>query len=188
MVAGPLDRRRQAPMVPKRHPTPLSGGDRKALAKELPGPRDDDGAPTVGGAPRDPKVRRTRLRELERKDVADGGQIGPSPSIDQAVNGGYPRTGKTSRRLCGMRKLHDGRAHRCGRMAVQARSTTAPTRHGYCLWLVIAAIGSSARFHSLSCKVGFHVFRECYKHGWSRSLTGAVMRSNLPGGAGGLHG
>jgi hypothetical protein len=29
-------------MAPKHHPVPLSGGDRKALAKEIGRPRDDD--------------------------------------------------------------------------------------------------------------------------------------------------
>jgi hypothetical protein len=83
-------------MAPKHHPTPLSGGDRKALAKELGRAR----AMTSILASQSAEVRakgealiRTADKLLceswnERMWV-DGLPIDPSPTIDQAVNGGY---------------------------------------------------------------------------------------------------
>ncbi|MGW1419850.1 hypothetical protein ACWAT4_06975 [Bradyrhizobium manausense] len=84
-------------MAPKYHPTPLSGGDRKALAKEL------------GKARAMANILATRSAETRAKGEAliqqadkllceswnermwsDGEPIDPSPTIDQAVNGGFP--------------------------------------------------------------------------------------------------
>jgi hypothetical protein len=83
-------------MAPKHHPLPLSGGDRKALAKEL------------GRARAMTTILATRSGEARIKDEAlirtadqllceswnermwaDGEPIDPSPTIDQAINGGY---------------------------------------------------------------------------------------------------
>ncbi|WP_245508624.1 SOS response-associated peptidase family protein [Bradyrhizobium zhanjiangense] len=89
--------RLDARMAPKYHPTPLSGGDRKALAKEL------------GKARAMANILATQSAEMRAKGEAmiqqadrllceswnermwsDGEPIDPSPTIDQAVNGGFP--------------------------------------------------------------------------------------------------
>jgi hypothetical protein len=83
-------------MAPKHHPTPLSGGDRKALAKELGRARaitkilasQSDDARAKGEA----LIRQADKLLCEswnEKMWADGGPIDPSPTVDQAVNGGY---------------------------------------------------------------------------------------------------
>ena len=83
-------------MAPKHHPTPLSGGDRKALAKELGRAR----AMRSILASQSAEVRakgealiRTADKLLceswNEKMCADGGPVDPSPSVDQAINGGY---------------------------------------------------------------------------------------------------
>jgi hypothetical protein len=83
-------------MAPKHHPTPLSGGDRKALKKELSKSR----AMTHIFAERAAEKRRegeALIREADNlacqswneKMWSDGGPIDPSPTIDQAINGGY---------------------------------------------------------------------------------------------------
>jgi hypothetical protein len=83
-------------MAPKYHPTPLSGGDRKALAKELIKGR----AMTRILADRANEKRavgEALIREADdlacqswnERMWADGGPIDPSPTIDQAINGGY---------------------------------------------------------------------------------------------------
>jgi hypothetical protein len=84
-------------MAPKYHPTPLSGGDRKALNKEL------------GKARAMIKILVSQSVEMRAKGEAlikqadrlllceswnermwsDGEPINPSPTIDQAVNGGF---------------------------------------------------------------------------------------------------
>ena len=84
-------------MAPKHHPTPLSGGDRKALKRELSKSR----AMTHIFAERSAEMRRegeALIREADNlacqswneKMWGDGGPIDPSPTIDQAINGGYP--------------------------------------------------------------------------------------------------
>ena len=84
-------------MAPKYHPIPLSGGDRKALKKELAKSR----GMTVMLA-RDSDALRAKGDEIIRQ--ADdllcqswnermwsvGEPIDPSPTIDQAINGGFP--------------------------------------------------------------------------------------------------
>ena len=84
-------------MAPKYHPTPLSGGDRKALGKEL------------GKARAMTKILATQSAETRAKGESlirqadklmceswnermwsDGEPIDPSPTIDQDVNGGFP--------------------------------------------------------------------------------------------------
>jgi hypothetical protein len=84
-------------MAPKHHPTPLSGGDRKALKKEL------DKARAMTGilAAQSDELRakgEALIRQADRflaeswneRMWADGEPIDPSPTIDQAINGGYP--------------------------------------------------------------------------------------------------
>lgn len=84
-------------MAPKHHPTPLSGGDRKALAKELGRAR----AMTSILAAQSAEARakgEALIRQADRLTCeawnehmwADGAPIGPSPTIDRAINGGYP--------------------------------------------------------------------------------------------------
>jgi hypothetical protein len=104
-------------MAPKHHPVPLSGGDRKALAKELGRAR----AMTTILATRSAEARTkgealfrtadTLLCESWNERVwADGQPIDPSPSIDQAINGGYGP--------CGCRP-HPARLHGLRSAAVQ---------------------------------------------------------------------
>lgn len=83
-------------MAPKHHPTPLSGGDRKALQKEVGKAR----AMTTVLARRSEELRAEGEALIRRANGllceswnermwADGEPIDPSPSIGQAVNGGY---------------------------------------------------------------------------------------------------
>jgi hypothetical protein len=84
-------------MVPKQHLTPLSGGDRKALNKELGKAR----AMTNILAAQSVEMRAKAETMLQQADKllceswnermwADGEPIDPSPIIDQAFNGGFP--------------------------------------------------------------------------------------------------
>ncbi|MBR0793070.1 hypothetical protein JQ631_28690 [Bradyrhizobium manausense] len=84
-------------MAPKHHPTPLSGGDRKALAKELGRAR----AMTTILAAQSAETRTKGEALIKQADRllceswnermwADGGPIDPSPTVDQALNGSYP--------------------------------------------------------------------------------------------------
>ena len=83
-------------MAPKHHHMPLSGGDRKALKKELSKSR----AMTKIFAERSAEKRHegeALIREADNlacqswneKMWSDGGPIDPSPTIDQAINGGF---------------------------------------------------------------------------------------------------
>jgi hypothetical protein len=84
-------------MAPKHQPTPLSGGDRKALAKELGKSR----AMTTVLAERAAEKREAGealIREADNlacqswneRMWPDGGPVDRSPTVDQAINGGYP--------------------------------------------------------------------------------------------------
>jgi len=84
-------------MAPKHHPTPLSGGLRSALNKELGKAR----AMTTVLAQRSAELRTEGEKLIRQADNllveswnermwADGEPIDPSPTIDQAINGGYP--------------------------------------------------------------------------------------------------
>jgi hypothetical protein len=84
-------------MAPKHRPTPLSGGDRKALDKELSKAR----AMTGILAKRPDEKRRAGealIREADNlacqswneRMRSDGGPEQPSPTIGQAIIGGYP--------------------------------------------------------------------------------------------------
>jgi hypothetical protein len=86
-----------ARMAPKHHPTPLSGGDRKALGKELGKAR----AMTTILAAKSAAARTEGEALIKQADCllceswnermwANGEPIDPSPTIDQAINGGYP--------------------------------------------------------------------------------------------------
>lgn len=84
-------------MAPKHHPTPLSGGDRRALQKELGRAR----AMTTILAAQSAEARARGEALIKQADRllceswnermwADGGPIDPSPTVDQAIGGGYP--------------------------------------------------------------------------------------------------
>ena len=84
-------------MAPKHHPTPLSGGDRKALRKELTKARAMTGLLAVRAAEKR-RLGEAMIREADdlacqswnERMWADGEPIDPSPTIDQAINGGHP--------------------------------------------------------------------------------------------------
>jgi hypothetical protein len=84
-------------MARKSHHTPLSGGDRKALVKELSKSR----AMTHIFAERSAEKRQqgeALIREADNlacqswneRMWSDGGPVDPSPTVDQAINGSYP--------------------------------------------------------------------------------------------------
>ncbi|MCA1551067.1 hypothetical protein I6F36_29990 [Bradyrhizobium sp. BRP19] len=84
-------------MAPKHHPTPLSGGDRKALSKELGRARAMTGILAAQASEARAKGE-ALIRQADKllseswneRMWADGGPIDPSPTVDQAINGGYP--------------------------------------------------------------------------------------------------
>jgi hypothetical protein len=96
-IATPRPLRFHKAMAPKEHHLPLSGGDRKALAKELSKSR----AMTHIFAERSAEKRRegeALIREADNlacqswneRMWSDGVPVEPSPTVDQAINGGYP--------------------------------------------------------------------------------------------------
>ncbi|MGM4960892.1 hypothetical protein ACT4MK_36870 [Bradyrhizobium barranii] len=83
-------------MASKHHPTPLSGGDRKALAKELGKARAmttilaaQSAAARAKGEALIKQADRLLCESWNERMWSDGGPIDPSPTIDQAVSGGY---------------------------------------------------------------------------------------------------
>src|SRR5260370_7551481 len=84
-------------MAHQHHPTPLSGGDRKALKKELGKARAMTGILAAQSAEMRAKAE-TMLQQADRllceswneRMWSDGEPIDPSPTIDQSVNGGFP--------------------------------------------------------------------------------------------------
>jgi hypothetical protein len=104
-------------MAPKYHPTPLSGGDRKALTKELGKAR----AMTGILAAQSVKMRGKGEAMIQQADKllceswnermwSDGEPIDPSPAIDQAINGGFPwleiQCARCRRRTFGFARIH----------------------------------------------------------------------------------
>ncbi|MHC2462459.1 hypothetical protein [Bradyrhizobium embrapense] len=84
-------------MAPKYHPTPLSGGLRSALNKELGKARAMTtilAAQAADARAKGEALIRTADRlsceSWNERMWADGEPIDPSPTIDQALNGGYP--------------------------------------------------------------------------------------------------
>src|SRR6201746_151404 len=84
-------------MAPKHHPRPRSGGDRKALTKELGKARAMTGILAAQSAEMRAKggaliQQADRLLcESWNERMGRGGEpIDPSPTIDQAINGGFP--------------------------------------------------------------------------------------------------
>src|ERR1700694_807585 len=83
-------------MAPKYHPTPLSGGDRKALAKELIKARamtrilaDRANEKRAAGEALIREADDSACQSWNERMWVDGGPSDPSPTIDQAINGGY---------------------------------------------------------------------------------------------------
>lgn len=83
-------------MAPKYHPTPLSGGDRKALAKELGRARTmttilarQSAEARTKGEALIKQADRLLCESWNERMWADGGPIDPSPSVDQAINGAH---------------------------------------------------------------------------------------------------
>lgn len=74
-------------MAPKQHPTPQSGGLRSALSKEL-------AAQSIEARAKGEALIRNADKLLceswNEQMWADGEPIDPSPTVDQAINGGYP--------------------------------------------------------------------------------------------------
>ena len=84
-------------MASKHHPTPLSGGDRKALKKELGKARamasilaTQSAEMRAKGAALVQQADRLLCESWNERMWSDGEPIDPSPTIDQAVNGGFP--------------------------------------------------------------------------------------------------
>ncbi|WP_245302090.1 hypothetical protein [Bradyrhizobium sp. LTSP885] len=84
-------------MAPKYRPTPLSGGDRKALAKELGKARAmanilaaQSAEMRTKGEAMIQQADRLLCESWNERMWSDGEPIDPSPTIDQAVNGGFP--------------------------------------------------------------------------------------------------
>jgi hypothetical protein len=84
-------------MAPKHHPTPLSGGDRKALTKELGKARAMTGILAAQSAEMRAKgaaliqqADRLLCESWNERMWSDGEPIDPSPTIDLAINGGFP--------------------------------------------------------------------------------------------------
>lgn len=84
-------------MAPKYHPTPLSGGDRKALHKELGKARamanilvTQSVEMRARGEALIQQADRLLCESWNERMWSDGEPIDPSPTIDQAVNGGFP--------------------------------------------------------------------------------------------------
>src|SRR4051794_11315558 len=83
-------------MAPKYHPTPLSGGDRKALAKELGKSRamanilaTQSADIRAKGEAMIQQANKLLCESWNERMWSDGEPIDPSPTIDQAVNGGF---------------------------------------------------------------------------------------------------
>ena len=84
-------------MAPKYHPTPLSGGDRKALNKELRKSRAmanllaaQSAEMRAKGEALTQQADKLLCESWNERMWSDGEPIDPSPTIDQAVNGGFP--------------------------------------------------------------------------------------------------
>jgi hypothetical protein len=91
-------------MAPKDHPTPLSGGDRKALNKELGKARAMANILAAQSAEMRAKgegliqqADKLLCESWNERMWSDGEPIDPSPTIDQAINGGFPLAGDPMR-------------------------------------------------------------------------------------------
>src|SRR6201992_4317683 len=123
-------------MAPKHHPTPLSGGDRKALNKELGKARARTGILAAQSAEMRTKAE-TMLQQADRllceswneRMWADGEPIDPSPTIDQAINGGFPRTATPPACQHLLYGAQQGLEIRCSRCKTPSDVDLAGTKH-----------------------------------------------------------
>ncbi len=95
-IADPISLRLDVQMAPKYHPTPLSGGDRKALAKELGKARamanilaSQSAEMRAKGEAMIQQADKLACESWNERMWSDGEPIDPSPTIDQAVNSGF---------------------------------------------------------------------------------------------------
>src|SRR3984893_12110132 len=93
-------------MAPKYHPTPLSGGDSKALSKALGKARAMANILPYQSVDRRAKgeaitqqADRLLCESWNERMWSDGEPIDPSPTIDQAINGGFPCIGPSPNQL-----------------------------------------------------------------------------------------
>jgi phage FluMu protein Com len=84
-------------MASKYHPTLISGGDRKALKKELTKARGvtlmlarQSGDLRAKGEALIREADKLSCESWNERMWADGEPIDPSPTVDQAINGGFP--------------------------------------------------------------------------------------------------
>src|SRR5512133_3482775 len=138
-------------MAPKHHLTPLSGGDRKALQKELGKAR----AMTNIFAAQSAEMRAKAESMLQQPDRmlceswnermwSDGEPIDPSPTIDQAVNGGFHgwRSGAPAARRrarwiwpnCRIRRRRLSRIWPAGSAAGNVRRSAGVPGRRFCNW------------------------------------------------------
>jgi hypothetical protein len=151
-------------MSPKHHPTLLSGGDRKAYAKELVKSR----AMTKIFAERSEEKRRlgeALIREADNlacqswneKMWSDGGPVDPSPTIDQAINGGFPwleiecSRCKTPRDvdLCALRYVSTTCVHDLANRLVCRKCKSVEKRPAATHYLSQSAARTTTNFHGL---------------------------------------
>lgn len=116
-------------MAPKWHPTPLSGGDRKALKKELSKSRAmtgilaaQSGELRARGESLIRQADKLSCESWNERMWSDGEPIDPSPTVDQAVNGGFPwleiecprwQDAELHRSGCSASRIDDVRARPC---------------------------------------------------------------------------
>src|ERR1700685_2307767 len=84
-------------MAPKHHPIPLSDGDRKALNKELGKARamtnilgTQSAEMRAKGEAMIQQADRLLCESWNERMWSDGEPVAPSPTVDQAVKGGFP--------------------------------------------------------------------------------------------------
>jgi hypothetical protein len=84
-------------MARRIHNLPLSGGDRKTLAKKLAKARvmtgifaDRSAEKRQAGEALISEADNLLSQSWNERMWADGGPVDPSPTVDQAINGGYP--------------------------------------------------------------------------------------------------
>jgi hypothetical protein len=84
-------------MAPKYHPTPLSGGDRKALKKELARSQamttilaEQSARLRTEGEALICKADNLACQSWNERMWSAGGPVEPSPTLSEALNGGYP--------------------------------------------------------------------------------------------------
>lgn len=130
-------------MAPKFHPTPLSGGNRKALQKEVGKSRAMTGilarqldeARSAGEA-QIRKADNLACQSWNERMWSDGGPAQPSPTIGQVINGGLPwlevqcscRKTISSLDLCEIKRPQDTCVHQLEEEALRCRKCSRSKR------------------------------------------------------------